>query len=87
MLRTRKLISVSLPPAMLKDTEKAAKAEHRTKSELMREALRQYLFQRSLFTLRESIRPNTKGKTYTEEEIAAIVKDYRREQGRKSSRA
>src|SRR6266849_5831966 len=41
--RTTEVVAVSLPPAMVRDLEKAQKAEHRTRSELVREALRFYL--------------------------------------------
>jgi len=43
-----KTITVSLPVAMGKEIEKVAKAEHRTVSELIREAFRQYQSQRNL---------------------------------------
>ena len=41
-MRTSKTISISLPPAQLKETERLAKKENRTMSELVREALRRY---------------------------------------------
>ena len=41
-MRTSKTLSVSLPPAQLKQAERLAKKENRTLSELVREALRQY---------------------------------------------
>ena len=41
-MRTSKTVSVSLPPEQLKRTERLAKRENRTLSELVREALRQY---------------------------------------------
>lgn len=41
-MATRTSTSVSLPPAMLKDLDRVAKAEHRTRSELLREAFRSY---------------------------------------------
>lgn len=41
-MRTTKTLSVTLPPEMLTRAEKLAKKEHRTMSELVREALRQY---------------------------------------------
>jgi len=43
-----KTITVSLPIAMGKEIEKVAKEEHRTISELIREAFRQYQAQRTL---------------------------------------
>ncbi len=41
-MRTSRTISVSLPAAQLKEAERLARKEHRTMSELVREALRQY---------------------------------------------
>ena len=38
-----KPISITLPEAMLREVERVSKAEHRTRSELVREALRNYL--------------------------------------------
>jgi CopG family transcriptional regulator / antitoxin EndoAI len=42
-MRQSKVVTVSMPPRLLRDTEKLAKREQRTKSELMRDALRLYL--------------------------------------------
>jgi CopG family transcriptional regulator/antitoxin EndoAI len=41
-MRSTKTLSVTLPPEMLTRAEQLAKKEHRTMSELVREALRQY---------------------------------------------
>ena len=41
-VRTTKNISITMPIAMVKDTERMAKRENRTMSELVREALRHY---------------------------------------------
>jgi metal-responsive CopG/Arc/MetJ family transcriptional regulator len=40
---TRKLVTISLPPPLLKKAEEVAREENRTKSELLREALRFYV--------------------------------------------
>ena len=55
----RKLITISLPPPLLKQAEAVAKEEHRTKSELLREALRFYVETRAARkeTTRERIAP------------------------------
>ena len=42
MARTTSTLTISLPPAMLDELERVRKQEHRTRSELMREALRHY---------------------------------------------
>lgn len=44
-MRTSKILSLSLPPELLREAERAAKKEGRTKSELFREALRRYLLE------------------------------------------
>lgn len=43
MIRTSKLVTISIPPALLIEAKKAAKKEGRTQAELFREALRFYL--------------------------------------------
>lgn len=40
---TRKLITISLPPRLLQKAERVAAKENRTRSELLREALRFYI--------------------------------------------
>jgi Arc/MetJ-type ribon-helix-helix transcriptional regulator len=42
-MRETVTFTVSLPPAMARQVQKAMKVEHRTRSELVREALRVYL--------------------------------------------
>ena len=41
-MRTTDTLTISLPPAMAKQMEKVQKEEHRTRSELLREAWRRY---------------------------------------------
>ena len=48
-MRTTQTITISLPPQMVREFEKVRKAESRTRSELVREALRAY------FSLRKRI--------------------------------
>jgi metal-responsive CopG/Arc/MetJ family transcriptional regulator len=45
---TRKLITISLPPPLLKQAEQLAREERRTKSELLREAFRFYVETRAV---------------------------------------
>ena len=47
-MRETTTITISLPPTMAKQVEQAMKAEQRTRSELVREALRVYLSARLL---------------------------------------
>ncbi len=57
-----KMITVSLPVAIGKEIEKVAKAEHRTVSELIRDAFRQYQTQRNLRALASEGRKAAKRK-------------------------
>jgi len=65
-MRTAQILTVSVPPEMLKQVDKVRKAESRTRSELVREALRTYFSSRNrpvpmdLRTL-AGIRPTRKG--------------------------
>jgi CopG family transcriptional regulator / antitoxin EndoAI len=51
--RPSQILAVSLPSEMYAQIEQIAKEEHRTKSELAREALRQYTFTRRWRVIRE----------------------------------
>ena len=51
-MRTTKPIRVSLPPDLLRETQRAAREEARTRSELIRDALQQYLTSRRWRRLR-----------------------------------
>jgi Arc/MetJ-type ribon-helix-helix transcriptional regulator len=45
-MRTTEIMTISLPPAMLRQFEEVRKRESRTRSELVREALRTYFEER-----------------------------------------
>ncbi len=51
-MRTRHTMTISLPPEMMREVEVVRKAERRTRSELIREALRTY------FGIRRTYAPN-----------------------------
>lgn len=48
-MRTRQTMTISLPPEMVTEVERVRKVEHRTRSELIREALRTYFATRRMF--------------------------------------
>jgi len=52
-MRTTKPISVSLPLDLLQETQRVAREEDRTRTDLIREALRQYLGSRRWQRLRQ----------------------------------
>jgi Arc/MetJ-type ribon-helix-helix transcriptional regulator len=43
LVENRKLVTISVPPRLLREAERLAEQENRTKSELVREALRLYI--------------------------------------------
>lgn len=70
VVSTRKLITISLPPNLLKEAKRIAEQENRTKSELLREALRFYVetsevrrkaTRERLFALIDQVQARTKG--------------------------
>ena len=52
MPRVTAVLSISLPPEMAREVEACCRSEHRTRSELIREALRSYLQAAEIRTLR-----------------------------------
>lgn len=52
-MRTTKPITISLPDDLLRETERVAKEETRTRSDLIRDALQQYLASRRWQRLRQ----------------------------------
>ena len=52
MPRTTALLSISLPPAMAEELDRVRRSEHRTRSELVREALRKYIREADMEELR-----------------------------------
>ena len=81
MLRLTKLISISIMPDFLREVEKVAKEENRTKSELVREALRRYIEDREWEKLTRYARiKSAEAGIRTEDDIQRVVDEFRGEQ-------
>lgn len=80
MARTTATVTVSLPPEMAAELERVQKVEHRTRSELVREALRQYIRAASVRAVRDRIAELPEEEPFPDE-VEAI------EAGRRESRA
>lgn len=80
MSRTTATFSVSVPPEMAGEIERVRKTEHRTRSELVREALRQYMRAASVRAVRErmAVLPEAEAAA---DEIAAIKEGRRQFRG------
>lgn len=77
-MRTTRTWTISLPPAMERDAEQVAKRERRTKSELIREALRLYLASRQwkAFQQKAALRARQKG-IRTEADVENLIDELR----------
>jgi len=79
-VRTSEVISITLPPRLLKEAERLAKKEGRTRSELFREALRRYLAEQSSLELqRYGAQQARKLGIESDEDILGRIKEYRQE--------
>ena len=79
MSRTYKTISLSFPPDLLKQIEKLARKENRTKSELFREAVRRYMAERKWESLQREMSAKAKSLGIkTEADVEKMVDEIRR---------
>ena len=77
-MRTSKILSLSLPPTLLREAERVAKKEGRTKSELFREALRRYLQERRWAALRRYGVQRARRLGLKEVDVEPLIKEYRK---------
>jgi len=78
MGRTTKTISLSLPPEMVEKIKELMKKEGRTRSELMREALRRYVEEQEWREILRYGRRKAKQMGITEDQVEDIVDEYRK---------
>lgn len=74
-----KIVNLSLPKNLLDEVDETAKAEYRTRSELVREALRQYVGKEKLSKLTASLRDFANEKGFVPGDVERLVKEYRAE--------
>ena len=77
-MRTSKILSLSLPPGLLRDAERLARKEGRTRSELFREALRRYLEERRWQGLQRYGAGQARRLGMTEAGVERAIEEYRR---------
>ena len=79
-MRTTKVVSITLPPAMFEEAHALAKQENRTMSELVREALRRYERERFFEKARALMKPAAdRLGIHNEEDVVELVRQVRRE--------
>lgn len=85
-MRTSKILSITLPPVMLKEAEQLARKENRTMSELVREALRYYQRGRRWDEINAYGRARARELGIRESDVVPMVKQFRRERRKLASR-
>ena len=79
MASTRRTVTVSLPPTLIRDIDRLARSEGRTRSELFREAVRQYVRRverwNQIFAFGEEL---AKQQRLTEQDVIKAVRQRRR---------
>lgn len=85
-LRTTKILSLSIPPELLRQADRIAKEEGRTKSELFREALRRYVEERRWRSLQQYGAAQVRRLGLTEAAAEQAVDEMRRPTKRASRR-
>ena len=78
-MRTTKVTSLSIPPKLLREAERLARREGRTKSELLREALRRYVADSRWRELQEFGRARARKLGLSESDVERLVQEYRAE--------
>ncbi len=82
MPRTTRTITFSLPPEMAAQMEEVMRLEGRTKSELLREALRRYMEEREWKQLLRYGERQAAQRGLTPENVERLVNEYRSETAR-----
>ena len=80
MLRTSKLISISLLPDLLEEAEKLAKEENRSRSEIFREAIRKYIEDKKWDRIYRYGKMKAARQGLTEADVERLVDEYREKQ-------
>ena len=82
-MRTTKIQTISLPPEIVKQIEKIIKEEGMTKSELFREALREYIRKRRWEKIKEYGARKAAEFGIKEEDVERLIDEYRHKKKRK----
>lgn len=78
-MRTTKVMTLSIPPDMVMEIEKIISKEHRTKSELFREALRKYINDKRWLQIRQwGLKASQELGVSTEDEVNELIHQHRK---------
>jgi CopG family transcriptional regulator/antitoxin EndoAI len=82
-MRTTRVLSISMPPEMLREAERLAREENRTISELVREALRCYRQDRQWQQTLAYGRARARALGIRESDVVPLIHEFRRSRRRK----
>ncbi len=82
MPRKSSVLSISLPPELSTELDEVASQERRSRSELVREAVRQYILMSRWKALREKAALKAIGRGFREEDVERFI-DEERSAGRR----
>ena len=78
-MRTTKVMTLSIPPEMVKVVDQLVKKENRTRSELIREALRNYVNDKRWLQIRQwGLKTARELDLSTEDEVNSFIHEYRK---------
>ncbi len=78
-MKAARTVTISLPPALAREVDRLARKEGRTRSELFREAFRQYAARLERWErMFAEAQAAARAKGLTEADVVRIVKEYRR---------
>ena len=77
-MRTTKVIAFSVPPDFEREIQRHAKNEHRTVSEYIREALRQYIALKDFDAVQKNVARRAKKKGLKSSDVARTIEILRR---------
>jgi CopG family transcriptional regulator/antitoxin EndoAI len=78
VMRTTKVLSLSLPPDLVREAERLAKEEGRTKSEILREALRRHVTEHRWRALQRYGADRARKARITKGDVNRLVLEHRR---------
>ena len=76
-MRTTKVLAISVPPEFEKQITKYAALEHRTISEFIREAIRQYMAARDFGEVQKAVQKKMKKKGLKPTDVSRVIKSLR----------
>jgi predicted DNA-binding protein len=77
-MRTSKVMAFSVPPEMENEIQKHAKAERRTISEYLREAVRHYMEMREFETVRKAVGKRLKKSKVKKADVEKVLSELRK---------